>query len=234
MYDNEDDIGYALKKLEKSHGIQRSEFLLTTKILPGDTSYKGAYKTVSQSLKDFQTDYIDLVLIHWPTSDYKERNNCWVAMQELYKKGTIKNIGVSNFTKVHLENLKADPRISIVPCINQIEIHPLYIDSETIKYCRENNILLESYCPFAQNHTELMKNKTLAKIAKKYTKSIPQIILRWHYENGFIPIPRSNNTKHILENSLIFDFELTKSEIKEIDNLNCMDKTDWDPYSIEK
>ncbi len=234
MYDNEDDIGWSLRSLTKTRHIPRSDFFITSKILPGETSYKSAYAAVSDSLKSLQTDYIDLMLIHWPTNSVKGRVGCWKAMQELHKKGVLRNIGVSNFTKKHLESLRSSEGVTIEPCVNQIEVHPRYIDAETIQYCHERNIILEAYCPFKQNAEDVMKDPILRRLAKGKGKSVAQVVLRWLFQRGIVALPRSNNVTHVQDNAAIFDFALTAGEMLEIEGLNDMSKCDWDPYSIDK
>eukprot|EP01022_Parablepharisma_sp_SALTPOND_P002844 TRINITY_DN1113_c0_g1_i2.p2 TRINITY_DN1113_c0_g1~~TRINITY_DN1113_c0_g1_i2.p2 ORF type:complete len:205 (-),score=12.53 TRINITY_DN1113_c0_g1_i2:426-1040(-) len=133
MYGNEAAIGLALQKLEKTYGVGRKDFFITTKILPAETNYKGVFESIEKSLAALSTDYIDLLLIHWPTQGVAGRIGAWKAMEKLYEQGVARNIGVSNFTKLHLESLlKRD--ITITPCVNQIEIHPQYADWETSYY----------------------------------------------------------------------------------------------------
>ena len=230
MYGNEEDIGWSIRKLKDELKIERCDFFITTKLMPKDTSYKGAYKSIKKSLKELKTDYIDLYLIHWPGKNVKERINCWKAMEELYNKGIVKNIGVSNFTTKHLKDLISES--TIIPCINQIEVHPLYADKDTIEYCKNKNILIQSYSPFAQKSPRLMEKEVLKRIKEKYEKSVAQVILRWNYQKEFIGLPRSNNTKHIEENANIFDFELSEDDMKQIDLLNEMQKVEWNPYTL--
>jgi len=232
MYGNEEDIGWALKKLEKDNKIPRTEFVLTSKILPADTSYKGANASLKKTLSALQTDYLDILLIHWPTDKVKKRIECWKAMQEMYDKKVVRNIGVSNFTKVHLESLRKDPEVNMVPSINQIEVNPMYIDTETIEYCKAKGIQLESYCPLKQNDKALLKNKEIESMSKKHGKTVAQVVLRWHLQNGYIALPRSNNPKHVVENANIFDFELSEKEMEKLNKLNVMDKQDWDPHLL--
>lgn len=234
MYGNEQDIGWALKKLEKEHKIPRAEFVLTSKILPADTSCKGANASLKKTLGELKTDYLDVLLIHWPTDSVSGRIECWKAMEEMHEKKLVRNIGVSNFTKTHLESLRKDPEVRAVPSINQIETNPMYIDTETIGYCKSKGILLQSYCPLKQSDKALLKNKTLEGMGRKYNKSVAQVVLRWHLQSGYLALPRTNNPKHLVENADIFDFELSKEEMGIIEEMNVMDKQDWDPHRIAK
>lgn len=226
MYGNEHLIGKALKKF----AIPRDNIFITSKILPEDMSYKQAIDSTKNSLKDLQTDYLDLLLIHWP-GNKKERIDTWKACEFLKDSGLVKSIGVSNFTPIHLESIMKNAKYK--PIVNQIEIHPLYYDKETIDFCRKENILLEAYCPFAQNNKNLIKQKDLIDLSEKYGKNIYQIILKWGISNGFILLPRSSKKSHIEENLKIDDFELTLAELDRITSLNKNYKIDWDPHSIK-
>eukprot|EP00826_Nyctotherus_ovalis_P031939 TRINITY_DN2572_c0_g3_i1.p1 TRINITY_DN2572_c0_g3~~TRINITY_DN2572_c0_g3_i1.p1 ORF type:complete len:285 (-),score=48.01 TRINITY_DN2572_c0_g3_i1:25-879(-) len=233
MYGNEDDIGWALKKLKEARGVERSEFWVTSKVMPRDTCYKGAYKSVRKSLSELQTDYLDLLLIHWPTSSGAQRIDCWKGMQELYSKGLVRNIGVSNFTASQLRELLDHAGTQTAPCVNQIEVHPLYQDEETVEFCKREGIVIESYSPLAQKDPALMRNRVLKEIGKKHKKSVAQIILRWNYQRGFIALPRSNDVRHVEENADIFGFQLSADDVREIERLNEMKKVEWDPHTIQ-
>lgn len=226
MYCNEEIIGKTLQK----HKIPRDSLFLTTKILPEDMSYQKAIDSTKNSLKYLQTDYLDLLLIHWP-GNKKERIETWQACEFLKDSGLVKSIGVSNFTPTHLQSIMKTCKYK--PIVNQIEIHPLYYDKSTIEFCQKENILLEGYCPFAQNHKNLIKNKGLLEIAEKYEKNVYQVILKWGVSNGFILLPRSSKKEHLQANLDINDFELTEAEIQQITSMNKNFKIDWNPHSIK-
>lgn len=171
--------------------------------------------------------------IHWPTQGVAGRVGAWRAMQEMQQQGKVRCIGVSNFTHGQLEDLIRRKSTVVVPCVNQIEIHPIYVDWGTIRFCQEKGIVLEAYSPFKQNDEDLMQNKRLLKIAKKHGKTVAQTILRWDYQHGFVSLPRSRSEDHVRENVDIFDFELTAAEMAKIDGMNQMDKACWDPHDIE-
>ncbi len=234
MYENEPFIGQMLQYLYKRRGAKREEFFLTTKVLPAETSYKGVFASVEKSLTALRTDYIDMLLIHWPTEDVKGRVGAWKAMQELCGKGTVRNIGVSNFLKVHLDSILTREDTMVRPCVNQMEVHPLYIDQPTIDYCAKNNIMVESYSPFRRNSIELLENEMMGRIAAAHAKSVAQVVLRWHHQRGFVVLPKSVNAEHVRENACIFDFVLSDAEMKDIEGLNRMSKVSWDPHSIDE
>ena len=225
MYNNEDLLG----KVFKTHKIPRETLFLTSKILPTDMTYDRAIAATKNSLKELGTEYLDLLLIHWP-GDKKNRIETWKACEYMKDCGMAKSIGVSNFTPVHLRSIFKDCKY--MPVVNQIEIHPLYYDKETIEFCQKEKIILEAYCPFAQNDKKLIKNKTIMNLAEKYNKNVYQIILKWGLSQGFVMLPRSSKKTHVGENLQISDFELDAKEIQEITELNCDYKIDWDPHGI--
>ena len=230
MYGNEKIIGDAIKKYK----IPREEIFLTTKVPPEDMSYAKAKKVIENSLSKLQTNYLDLVLVHWPgVSKDSDRVEVWKALEESVDEKKVKMIGVSNFCKPHLQQILKNCKIK--PVINQIECNPIYWDKETINYSKQNNIIIESYCPLAEWDSKLVENDVLKKIASNKGKSVAQIILRWLLQKEVIPLPRSGNKSHIRENININDFQLTDSEMNEINDLNKINyKVDWDPHHLLK
>lgn len=193
-------------------------------------TYQKAIDETKLTLRDLKTDYLDMLLLHWP-GEKRNRLEAWRACEYLKNEGLVKSIGVSNFKVRHLESLKE--KSDYLPCVNQIEIHPLYYDEETIDYCRKKNIIMEAYSPFAVNDHKLIQNSYLKELSKKYGKSIYQVILKWDLMNDFVVLPRSKDKRHLKANLEVADFELTKEELTNITQLNCNYKTDWDPESIK-
>lgn len=227
MYENEAQIGHAIK----NGNIPRNELFITTKVPHRQLGYDKVYNFVLQSLKDFQTDYLDLVLIHWPEANsVKERQESWQALEKLVNEGKIKSIGVSNFLIIHLKTILDICKIK--PAVNQIEIHPLFIDHETINYCEQQGILLQAYSSFARMDDKLIKNEVLVKLCEKYKKLPTQILVRWVIQHGWIVLPKSSKKERIEENINIDDFQLTEQEIKSLDDLNCGYKICPDPHTI--
>jgi 2,5-diketo-D-gluconate reductase A len=218
-YGNEEAVGNAIKK----SGIARSELFITTKLWIQSNGYEGTKKSFENSLKRLKVDYLDLYLMHQPFGDvYGE----WRAMQDLYKEGRVKAIGVSNFQPDRLIDLIVHNEI--VPAVNQIETHPFHQQIETQKFLQENKVQIESWGPFAEGKNDIFKNELLLTIGKKYDKSIAQVILRWLTQRGVIAIPKSVRKERMEENFNIFDFELSVDEMDAIKTLDTKTSSFFD------
>ena len=209
FYGNEIGVGRGIKE----SSVDRSEVFVVTKLWNDDHGYNKTMEAFNRSLENLQLDYIDLYLIHWPN---KLNAETWRAFEDLYKMGKVKSIGVCNFKKTHLEELKKTAQV--MPMINQIEIHPLNNKAEMIDYCRDNNIELMAWSPIMRG--KLFENEDMIKLSEKYKKSVAQIILRWHIQRGVIPIPKSSNKGRIKENFDVFDFNISNEDMKFINSLN--------------
>jgi len=210
-YENEEAVGKAIKR----SGISRSDLFITTKLWIQSKGYEGTKKAFEQSLKKLQLDYLDLYLIHQPYGDvYGE----WRAMQELYKAGRVRAIGVSNFHPDRLIDLIVHNEIK--PAINQIETHPFHQQLDAQKFLQENNVQIESWGPFAEGKNNLFHNELLAGIASKHNKSIAQVVIRWLLQHGVIAIPKSVRKERMAENLDVFDFELVAEEMESIKTLD--------------
>ena len=194
--------------------------------------YDKVKKSIESSLKKLQTDYIDILLIHWPEVEKSEdRINVWKALEESVEEKKVKMIGVSNFCKIHLEQILNNCKIK--PVINQIECNPIYYDEETINYCEQNGIVIQAYCPFAEWNEKLVENDIIVNIAKKKEKSVSQIILKWLLQKNKIPLPKSVHGDYIKQNFDLNGFYLTEEEMTQIDSLNSINyKTDLDPHKV--
>jgi len=228
VYGNEKLIGDALKKLK----IKRNDIFIITKIFKGDMKYDKVKKSIESSLKKLQTDYIDIVLIHWPEVENSEdRIKVWKALEESVEEKKVKMIGVSNFCKIHLEQILNNCKIK--PVINQIECNPIYYDEETINYSEQNGIIIQAYCPFAEWNKKLVENDIIVNIAKNKNKSVSQIILKWLLQKNKIPLPKSVHGDYIKQNFDLNGFYLTEEEMAQIDTLKSIDyKTDLDPHNV--
>src|SRR6476469_5396816 len=210
-YENEEAVGKAIKR----SGVKREELFITTKIWIQSNGYEGTKTAFENSLKRLQLDYLDLYLIHQPFGDvYGE----WRAMQDLYKEGKGRAIGVSNFHPDRLIDLIIHNEI--VPAVNQIETHPFHQQIETQQFLQENNVQIESWGPFAEGKNNIFHNELLASIGKKYNKSIAQVILRWLTQRGIIAIPKSVRKERMEENFNVFDFELSEEDMETIKALD--------------
>ncbi|MBC2037427.1 aldo/keto reductase [Listeria booriae] len=223
VYENEEYVGQAIREA----GIAREALTITSKLWNADHGYDETLRAFDTTLKKLQLDYLDLYLIHWPVLAYKDS---WRAMERLYNEGLIKSIGVSNFHQHHLENLFTTANEK--PVIDQIEIHPL-LSQKTLKaYLESQDIVHEAWSPLAQGG-ELLTNQTLQRIADKYNITIPQVILRWHLNNGSVIIPKSVTPERIRANIDLFGFDLAASDMAEIDALNKDERKGSDPDSEE-
>lgn len=210
-YENEEAVGKAIK----NSGIARDKLFITTKLWVQDTGYEKTKKAFEKSLKKLRLDYLDLYLIHQPFGDYY---GSWRAMEELHKDGRIKAIGVSNFHPDRLIDLILHNEV--VPAVNQIETHPFNQQITTQRFLKENGVQIESWGPFAEGKNDIFNNQILKTIAKKYNKTTAQVILRWLTQRDVVIIPKSVNKNRMEENFSIFDFELTKEDMHEIQKLD--------------
>jgi diketogulonate reductase-like aldo/keto reductase len=212
-YDNEEEVGRAIQE----SGIPREEIFITTKITDENQGYQQTLDSVKVSLEKLQTDTVDLLLVHWPNiEDFNRSIETYQALIDLRQQGTVKTIGVSNYTpKLIQDTIDAT---HVPPAVNQVEFHPFLYQEELLNYCNEREIRIESYCPIAR--AEKTKNPVMQRLSEKYGKSPVQVILRWHIELGLIPIPRSMDPDHIKANAEVFDFKLTEAEVEELNQLD--------------
>jgi len=210
-YGNEEAVGKAIKK----SGVARDELFITTKLWLSDVIYEKAKKAFEKSLKNLGLDYLDLYLIHQP---YGDVHGAWRAMEELYKEGKIRAIGISNFQPDRVMDMIMFNEV--VPAVNQIETHPFNQHIETQKFLIENKVQIESWGPFAEGRNDIFKNELLASIGEKYNKSIAQVILRWLTQRGVVVIPKSVRKDRIAENINVFDFKLAAEDMEAISKLD--------------
>ena len=210
-YMNEEAVGKAIKR----SGVSREDLFITTKLWIQSNGYEGTKKAFENSMKRLQLDYPDLYLMHQPFGDvYGE----WRAMQDLYKEGKVRAIGVSNFHPDRLTDLIIHNEI--VPAVNQIETHPFHQQIERQKFLQENNVQIESWGPFAEGKNNIFQNELLLSIGKKYNKSIAQVILRWLTQRSVVAIPKSVRKERMEENFNIFDFKLSDEDMGAIKTLD--------------
>lgn len=210
IYQNERGVGNAIKE----SGIPREDIFLTSKVWNSEQGYKTTLAAFEESLDKLQTSYLDLYLIHWPKGERSV--DTWKALEELYKKGRIRAIGISNFLVHHLEDFL--PECKIMPAVNQVEFHPELIQPDLLEYCKNKGIQMEAWSP-------IMKGKVndiplIQELAAKYGKTPVQIVLRWDIQKGVVTIPKSVTPERIISNADIFDFELNTEDINKIDRLD--------------
>ena len=210
-YQNEEAVGTAIAK----SGVTREEIFITTKLWIQDAGYESTKKAFERSLQRLQLDYLDLYLIHQP---YGDVYGSWRAMEELYREGKIRAIGVSNFQPDRLMDIIVHNEV--IPAINQIETHPFNQQIETQKFLQENKVQIESWGPLAEGKNNIFENELLLAIARKYQKTVAQVILRWLTQRGVVVIPKSVRKERIVENFDIFDFELSNEDMNAIATLD--------------
>ena len=218
-YLNEDAVGKAIKR----SGVTREELFVTTKLWIQDAGYERTKKAFEKSLHRLQLDTLDLYLIHQPFGDVY---GAWRAMEELYREGRIRAIGVSNFQPDRIMDLIVHNEV--VPAVNQIETHPFNQQIETQKFLQENNVQIESWGPFAEGKHNIFQNELLLSIAAKYKKTVAQVILRWLTQREVVVIPKSVRKERIVENFNIFDFELSSEDMDAIISLDMKTSSFFD------
>lgn len=216
-YGNEKGVGAGIRQ----SGLKREEIFVTSKLRNADHGYKATLDAFDLTMEKLGLEYLDLYLIHWPnpvqfrTHWEAATAGTWAAFEELYKKGKIKAIGVSNFMPHHIDTLMKTAKIK--PMVNQLKLCPSVTQPEAVEYCRKNDIVVEAYSPFGTGG--IFKVEEMRRLADKYGKTIGQICLRWCLQKGFVSLPKSANPMRIKENTEIFDFELTDKDIDLISNL---------------
>lgn len=227
LYGNETGVGQGVREALEETGLSRDDLFITSKVWNSDLGYDSALAAFETSLEKLGLDYLDLYMIHWPVKEkYKD---AWRALEKLYKDGRVKAIGVCNFHIHHLEDLLADAEI--VPMVNQVEYHPLLTQNELHEFCKAHNIQLEAWSPLMKG--ELLHNPVIEEIAMKTEKTPAQVILRWDLQNGVVTIPKSKTEFRIIQNSQLFDFELTDDDMERISALNENRRSGADPDNFD-
>ncbi|WP_094606166.1 Glyoxal reductase [Sporomusa silvacetica DSM 10669] len=210
-YLNEEAVGRAIER----SGVSRQELFITTKFWVQDAGYESTKKAFAKSLDKLQLDYLDLYLIHQPFGDVY---GSWRAMEELYREGKTRAIGVSNFQMDRLVDLIVHNEV--IPAVNQVETHPYNQQVESAKLMKEYNVQIEAWAPFAEGKNNLFQNEVLLSVAERYNKSVAQVVLRWLTQRGAVVIAKSVRKERIIENFNIFDFELSQQDMKVIATLD--------------
>ena len=227
-YFNEAEVGDAIKE----SGIPREEFFITTKVWIDNYGYEKCKASVEESLKKLKTDYIDLVLLHQPFSDYY---GAYRALEELYEEGKIRAIGVSNFYPDRLADMCLFGR-KVIPAVNQVETNPLNQQVKAQENMEKYGVHIEAWAPFGEGKNNMFSNPTLVEIGKKYNKSAAQVILRWLIQRGVIIACKSTHKERMEENFNVFDFELSNEDMEAIKALDTSDSLFFnhqDPSMVE-
>jgi 2,5-diketo-D-gluconate reductase A len=218
-YGNEEAVGKAIKR----SGVAREELFVTTKLWIQDAGYERTKPAFERSLQRLQLEYLDLYLIHQPFGDVY---GAWRAMEELYREGRIRAIGVSNFYPDRVMDLIVHNQV--VPAVNQIETHPFNQQIETQAFLQENTVQIESWGPFAEGQHNIFENEVLRSIADTYQKTVAQVILRWLTQRGVVAIPKSVRKERIVENFNVFDFQLSPEDMAPIGTLDTKTSSFFD------
>ena len=227
IYGNEVGVGQGIREALEETGLSREDLFITSKVWNSELGYDSALAAFEESLQKLDLDYLDLYLIHWPVAGkYKD---AWRALEKLYKDGRVKAIGVSNFQIHHLEDVMADAEV--VPMVNQVEYHPRLTQVELHEFCKAHKIQLEAWSPLMKG--EILDHPVLEEIAMKTEKTPAQVILRWDLQNGVVTIPKSIKEHRIIQNSQVFDFELTDEDMERISALNENHRTGADPDNFD-
>ncbi len=210
-YMNEQAVGTAIKKC----GVPREELFITTKLWVQDASYEGAKKAIETSLNNLGVNYIDLYLIHQPMGDYV---GAYRAMEEAYKEGKLKAIGVCNFYPNRLADLCET--VDVIPAVNQVELHPFFQQEDALILMKEYGVVPEAWGPFAEGKHGIFTHPVMTEIGQKYGKSAAQVALRWNVQRGVVVIPKSVHKERMEQNIDIWDFQLSDEDMEEITKLD--------------
>ena len=216
-YGNEHIVGKVLKECMSEKGLKRDEIFITTKIGNGQQALGNIEEQVDISLKNLQTDYIDLWLMHWPYPGHYVET--WRKMEKVYKSGKVRAIGLANCRVRHFEHLFSEG-VEVLPHCVQMELHPMRTAEDIVSYLRERDIAIQAYSPLCRMMPRIRKSETLRTIALRHGKSVGQVILRWHIQNHTVPVFKSLKPKRLAENFDIFDFSLSQDEMSEIASLD--------------
>lgn len=216
-YGNEHIVGKVLKECMSEQSLKREEFFITTKIGNGQQALGNIDEQVDISLKNLQTDYIDLWLMHWPYPGHYVET--WRKMEKVYKSGKVRAIGLANCRVRHFEHLFSEG-VEVMPHCIQMELHPMRTAEDIVSYLRERDIAIQAYSPLCRMMPRIRESETLKAIALRHDKSVGQVILRWHIQNHTAPVFKSLKPKRLAENFDIFDFSLSQDEMSEIASLD--------------
>ena len=223
VYGNEKEVGDAITE----SGVARNELFLSVKIWNDDLRSGDIRTAVSKSLKNLRTDYIDLLLFHWPVAG--KYTEAWKKMETLYEEGIVKAIGVSNCTQRQIDELIEGSHT--VPAVNQIEIHPHFTQCDVLSYCRNRGIIVQAWSPLGGG--SYVTDPILTEIGRIYGKSAAQVLLKWNIQRGCVVIPKASSKEKLLQNEDLFEYDLSPLEIKRIEDMNMNLRTGSDPENFD-
>ena len=223
IYKNEEGVGKGVAQ----SGVDRADVFITSKVWNTDQGYDSTLRAFDKTLQRLGMDYLDLYLIHWPKGELSR--DTWRAMEKLYADERVKAIGVSNFMQHHLEDLFEHG--NIVPMVNQLEFHPYLVQPDLLHFCKKYHIQYEAWSPLMQGN--IFELDAFKKLAKKYDRTIAQIVLRYDLQKGVVTIPKSVHQKRIVENGQLFDFALTEEDMKTLDAMDREQRFGPDPDNFD-
>ncbi len=221
QYGNQRGVGVGIKDGLLKAGLNRKDLFITSKVFNGDAGYKAALHGFEETMEELQLDYLDLYLIHWPVDN--TYLDTWHALEELYRKGRIRAIGISNFDAGRLQNLLDNS--DVTPAVNQLEFNPLNQEKEIRQAMQLQGVQLEAWSPLGGGAS--LNDPAVKKLAEKYNKTAAQVILQWDIQEGAVTIPKSVHEKRIIENSQVGDFQLSADDLAEIENLDQGKRSLW-------
>ncbi|KAI0068700.1 Aldo/keto reductase [Artomyces pyxidatus] len=226
MYRNEEQVGEAVRESK----VPREDVFITSKIYETGRGLQGVLSDIDESLSKFGFDYLDLYLIHSPIGGKENRLTTWKALLAAKKAGKIRTAGVSNYGPQHMQEI-LDAGLEM-PAVNQVELHPFCQQKPIVDYCREHGIIVQAYTPLVRG---ALDNPVLQQIAKKYNKDPAQILIRWSLQHTFVPLPKSANPERVRSNAKVFDFEISKEDMQELDALDKgkAGAVTWNPVDAE-
>ena len=230
-YFNEEEVGNAIEKVINDGLVKREELFITSKVWIDNYGYEKCRESVLESMKKLKVDYLDLMILHQPFSDYY---GAYKALEDLYEEGKLKAIGVSNFYPDRLSDICLFER-KIIPQVNQVETNVFNAQYEAQENMEKYNVQIEAWAPFAEGKNNMFSNEVLTEIGKKYNKSVAQVILRWLTQRNVVALSKSANIERIKENFNIFDFELSEEDmrkIKELDTGKSLFFSHYDPNMV--
>jgi diketogulonate reductase-like aldo/keto reductase len=222
LYGNEREVGRAVRE----SGVPRDDVFVTTKVASREQGVRATVDACEASLRRLGLAHVDLYLIHWPSR--RRRLDAWRAMEALLAGGTVRAIGVSNYTVRHLEEIRAAG--GAPPAVNQIELSPFLRQTDVVAYGRNRDIAIEAYSPLTRGRK--LDDPTIGRIAARLGRTAAQVLLRWSLQSGFVPIPKSVRRDRIRENADVFGFELSADDMRALDGLDAAAHFDWDPTDV--
>ncbi|XP_054157609.1 9,11-endoperoxide prostaglandin H2 reductase-like [Oppia nitens] len=223
FYHNEKDVGKGIQQAIDKGIVKREDIFITTKVWPRNMNRRKSLDIIKNSLKELNTSYVDLVLVHWPLGFARATAEVYKGLEDAYDKGWVRSLGVSNFKPAEIAELQKTAKV--MPSMNQIRVHPGFNQNKTIDWCNKNNITVTGYSPLGTG--AILRDPTLVKIGKAINKTTAQVAIRWQIQRQLVVIPKSTKKNRIIENFDVFDFELTDNQMRQINSIKQQNIRDF-------